>query len=192
MLSHDVWFQPSPVSAYTDIRIEDLVNVSTLAFPLDLPIPVNSPLTTVNGKPTGDVMWWSPGTQVYDPYCETRCCDHYDQLDHVTGFIIINPVNVLTVDSTGALDVFVKEWVTLEDRWNPQINWNGIREAGYYGVKFPFRKVYDLERKYLNKIKMFKPTYDWHSSYHVESLITWDSRAYHVVYPVRLIVSHSY
>jgi hypothetical protein len=63
------------------------------------------------------------------------------------------------------------------------INWDLIKQEGYYGVYFGFCKLYQIGFTYEEIIKYF-----WHDSFDVESLIIWDIRAYDQIFGVNLLL----
>lgn len=62
-----------------------------------------------------------------------------------------------------------------ELEWIPDysgMNWNKVRDDGYYGVAFDFRRVSEIG------LNDFDTKYKWYLAYDVESLAVWDLRAF--------------
>ena len=58
------------------------------------------------------------------------------------------------------------------------IDWNAVREEGYYGVSFDFPKVHTIGLK--------SSDYPWYSGFDVHSLCIWDIRAFDAIYAKKM------
>jgi hypothetical protein len=84
------------------------------------------------------------------------------------------------------IDLRAKYLKLIPDEYNidySRINWDLVKENGYYGVYFGFCKLAEIGCTYEEICK-----YSWHDGLDVESLIVWDSRAYNQIFAVNLLL----
>lgn len=151
---------------------------------LDLPLFKDG----YTGHKPSRVLWFSRGDWMFDSFCDSTHDEHHHNLQDHEVVMIQNPVNILEIKTFRELVEFNEKYSVqqLHNFMRPTINWNLVKEDGYYGVSFDFRKVHelqidaDLEGYDLMKL-------DWHSGFDVHSLCVWDLRAFdNTVFPVHL------
>jgi hypothetical protein len=138
-------------------------------------------------KKPWNVLW------LFDRYCGETHDTHCSNINEKKPVVAIqNPKNILEVKTGKEFEDFVTKYCPkpTNESWLPGrdiykiVFWEKIREDGFYGVSFDFRKVYELEFPPENKTRY----YDWHMGFDVESLCVWDLRAFDEegVYPINL------
>lgn len=144
-------------------------------------------LPKYNSRKPFDCVWFSHGSWFVDSYNESngRCEYHRDCEEEIMkGFAIQNPKNILHVNTKEQLEKFIDEYEGKDEKFtdvfSSVINWNKIKENGYYGVSFGFKHVSEIG---YNNFPM-KSRYSWHSGFDVESLCIWDLRAFDNLYPI--------
>lgn len=117
-------------------------------------------------------LWFSHGSWLFDPYCDL---DHDKKIYSVRIIKIENPKNILNINSPEELENFIDTY-GLFSKYNTRyvygITWDKIKEDGFFGVAFNFRKVDELG------FDRFDHRYRWHMGYDVESLMIFDVKAF--------------
>jgi hypothetical protein len=110
------------------------------------------------------------------PHCEGLSKSIFDKKFANINYLISlrNVVNMMCTELI----------VQIPDKLEPdfgKIDWDKIRDAGYWGISFHFCKVGYIGASWID--------YWWHNGFDVESLCIWDLRAFdNIVYPLILKV----
>uniref|UniRef100_A0A6C0ADF7 Uncharacterized protein n=1 Tax=viral metagenome TaxID=1070528 RepID=A0A6C0ADF7_9ZZZZ len=147
--------------------------------------PTLRSLTGYWNKPIGSI-WFSAGSWLYDPFCDMRVtknshfCDdefakelHFREPNKKSVFQIKSPKNILEIKTYKELKDFHDKYHIVE--MSSSVNWINVKNDGYYGVSFHFRKFTHLsdcpdDVEYDNMM--------WHAGFDSESLCVWDLRAF--------------
>lgn len=149
-------------------------------------------------KPEG-CIWFSAGSWLYDPYHDGHDYEDNNDPHHNTSehnvVVVKSPINILRITTFNELCSFhdkyskhmcecirqykkyecINQKCITETHKIYHINWSKVKNDGYYGVAFTFKKILELrdydfdceKSKYLN----------WHNGFDVESLCIFDTKA---------------
>lgn len=145
----------------------------------DLNLNADSSLYTSFSKPRG-VLWFSQGSWLTDP-CNDLSHEYHKIYGNNKVIAVKEVVNVLHVKTLQDFENFVKSY----PRGKYHIDWDKIREDGYYGVAFHFKRVHELGIPHEEALVK----YTWHYSFDVESMCIWDRRAFAgKLYPCKVVL----
>lgn len=118
-----------------------------------------------------DGIWFSAGSWLFDPHCngENHTLKYDEDNKYDTRKIIktANPKNILIISNIESMEEFGTKYYD----GKISIDWHQIKDDGYYGVAFLFRKIQDID-----PTQIYQHT--WHLLWDVESLVVWDLRAF--------------
>jgi hypothetical protein len=122
----------------------------------------------ISAKPEG-CIWFSAGSWLYDPYSDHSDCHDEKEENNINVISVTNPVNILKITN-------LQELINFNDQYKKGslINWEKVKNNGYYGVSFTFRKCYYFKGYDWEKIGQ---SLDWQWGFDVESLCIFDLRA---------------
>jgi len=122
------------------------------------------------GKPENGI-WFSGGSWLFDPYSD----QNHDSLGDRNPIKIIQtskPEKILVIKDMSDLESFEEKYLVKGEKFVfDYINWNKVRDDGWYGVATHFRKVY-------HHLGINDNRHQWQWSWDVESLVVWDLRAF--------------
>ncbi len=151
-----------------------------------------------------NVIWFSNGTWLYDPYCGGCHEDNTTKVDKKV-VVIKSPKNILRISTITELEAFINKY-QYYDKYGKRyygtqtyteymfdimsdlydylvgnvirkcayMNWDKVYSDGYYGVAFTFRRWDQLYEDGWS----YNSRYNWHDGYDVESLMIFDTRAF--------------
>jgi len=131
--------------------------------------------------------WFSNGKWSSDPF--NYLPDENEKLINSNFELLVTtcPNNILEIRTREQFIQFSEKYsiVISPDKKNyERINWDFVRNDGFYGVYFSFSKSYHVGCTWEEYEK-----YNWHPSFDVESLVVWDTRAYNEIYAINIVLS---